>query len=72
MPTTAELIRLKPNAKCELVLVDDKEIKCVFFARLGRHTVVCPDDPQHWPTKIQAEDAAKRFKELCKKALNPK
>lgn len=68
MPTTAELVRLKPNAKGELIMVDGEEIKYVYFARLGRHIVACPNDPQHWLTKIQAEDAAKRFKELCKKA----
>jgi hypothetical protein len=67
-PTPAELARMKPNAKGELILVDGKEIKFVFYARLGRHIVVGEGDPQHWGTKTQAEDAAKRFKAACVKA----
>ena len=66
-PTPSELARLKPNAKGDLILVG-QEIKYVYFARLGRHIVVGEGDPQHWGTKIQAEDAAKRFKAACVKA----
>lgn len=61
VPTVEELLRLRPNAKGDLYLIDN----CTAFrysARMGRHRVHCEGEPQLWETEAEALACAKRFK----------
>lgn len=69
-PTFHQLARLRPNAKGDTYMSQDrKRIEFKYQARLGRHGVVCEGEPQLWDTEEEALAAAKRFLVQCRDAI---
>ena len=69
-PSMEQLVRLRPNAKGDTYMSDDrKHIVYRFKARLGKHGVVNEGEPPLWETEEEALDAAKRFRSKVREAL---
>ena len=67
------LVRLKPNAKGELVL-DRQEMrtKFVYYARLGKHVVKLTDGPVDYPDEVSALAAAVEIRRQMREAIKNK
>jgi hypothetical protein len=68
-PDIYQFVKLKPNAKSDLIL-NDGNVEYVWFSRLGKYIV--KESNPYWKTKLEALEAAKRFKIRCEQAIKNK